>query len=304
MLAAGDNRKHGGNGGYDDLPSEHYSWDSSVPNHGKPAVGDVIAVRDKKSLLGISVIEDIELGDDTKKVFKCPNPGCGKSDFQPRKTMSPKYVCLKCGHKFDDRVEGSKDVITYRSRHAAAWVDMHGVLTADEARALCDSPTTQHSIRSMRWERLRDAIAATGAPTTVDIADSAQRAISGGHKHVTVRARVGQAAFRLHLLKAQGEVCAFTGPQPAAVLEAAHLYSYADTGEHHESGGLLLRRDIHRLFDLGLIAVHPKTMTLDVAGQLAGYPLYASLHGALPEAPIRPKHRSWLKAHWALHRQG
>ncbi|MFD7301144.1 HNH endonuclease [Streptomyces pharetrae] len=303
MLAVGDNRKHGGNGGYDDLPSEHYSWDSAVPNHGKPAVGDVIAVWDKKSLLGISVIEDIETDKRKKDVYTCPNPVCGKSDFQPRKTLSPKYVCLKCGHKFDDPVADTKDVVTYRSRHAAAWVDMPGVLTGDEVRGLCDKPKTQHSIRSMRWEKLRDAIAATGAPTTIDIADSAQRAISGGHKRVTVRARVGQAAFRLQLLKAQGETCAFTGPQPAAVLEAAHLYSYAATGEHHDSGGLLLRRDIHRLFDLGLIAVHPKTTTLDVAARLAGYPLYAALHGVEPTVRIRPKHRPWLIAHWALHRE-
>ncbi|MEU0020523.1 HNH endonuclease signature motif containing protein [Streptomyces rochei] len=302
VMAAGDNRKHGGNGGYDDLPSEHYSWDSAVPNHGRPAAGDVIAVWDKKSLLGISVIEDIDTGEGVKEIYNCPNPACGKSDFQPRKTVTPKYACLKCGHRFDVPVSGTKPVVTYRSRHGAAWVDMPGILSGDELRSLCDKPRTQHSIRSMRWERLRDAITATGTPTTVDIADSAQRAITGGHKRVSVRARVGQTAFRLRLLKAQGESCAFTGPAPAAALEAAHLYSYAATGEHHTSGGLLLRRDIHRLFDLGLITVRPDEGTLDVAGQLAQYPLYAQIHGTRPTVQLRPQHRPWLRTHWELHR--
>ncbi len=300
VLAAGDNRKHGGNGGYDDLPSEHYSWDSSVPHHASLAAGDVIAVWDKAALLGVSVIEGIETGQAVKEVYRCPE--CGKSDFQPRKTKRPVYACLKCPAKFDVPTAASKTVTTYRSRHGAAWVDMPGVLSGAELRALCDNPRTQHSLRSMRWETLREAIEATGATTSVDIADSAQRAIAGGHRQTTVRARLGQAAFRRQLLQAYGETCAITGPAPAAVLEAAHLYSYAASGEHHSDGGLLLRRDLHRLFDLGLLAVNPLSWTVDVAVQLRPYPAYAALAGAPLTVPLAPGHRRWLRAHWEVHR--
>ncbi|QCX74927.1 hypothetical protein C9F11_06135 [Streptomyces sp. YIM 121038] len=302
VLAAGDNRKHGGNGGYDDLPSEHYSWDSSVPHHASLAAGDVIAVWDKTALLGISVIEAIETGQAVKEVYRCP--GCGKADFQPRKTKRPVYVCLKCPARFDVPTAGTKTVTTYRSRHGAAWVDMPGVLSGAELRALCDNPRTQHSLRSMRWEGLRSAIEETGAATSVDIADSAQRAIAGGHRQATVRARLGQAAFRRQLLQAHGQTCAITGPAPAAVLEAAHLYSYAVSGEHHSDGGLLLRRDVHRLFDLGLLVVDPASLTVDVAAPLLPYPAYAALHGAPLAVPVTTRHRAWLRAHRDLHRHG
>ncbi|MFH8991606.1 HNH endonuclease [Streptomyces sp. NPDC017940] len=76
-----------------------------------------------------------------------------------------------------------------------------------------------------------------------------------GRREARMRRRVGQEAFRARLFREQGEVCAFAGPTSADALEAAHLYSYAESGEHHEYGGLLLRSDIHRLFDLGHIAV-------------------------------------------------
>ncbi|MEU1103647.1 HNH endonuclease [Streptomyces tibetensis] len=300
VLAAGDNRKHGGNGGYDDVPSEHYSWDSSVPHHAELAVGDVIAVWDKVSLLGVSVIEAIDTGEAEKDIYRCPS--CGKSDFQPRKTLRPKYVCLKCQAAFDVPVPGTKPVTTYRSHHAVAWVDLPGLLDGAELRVLCDKPRTQHSLRSMRWERLRDAVAAAGGSTLPDIADEAHRVITGGHRRVVVRARVGQAAFRRQLLETYGSACAFTGPAPAAALEAAHLYSYAASGEHHSNGGLLLRRDIHRLFDLGVIAVHPVRLTADVAEQARQFPAYAALHDAPLMVPVRDRQRLWLLAHWDMHR--
>ncbi|WP_051811975.1 HNH endonuclease [Kitasatospora sp. MBT63] len=119
---------------------------------------------------------------------------------------------------------------------------------------------------------------------------------------MTVRARLGQRAFRQRLLDTHGDDCAFTGPTPRAALDAAHLYSYAINGEHHDDGGLLLRRDLHRLFDLGLLAVNPEELTIDVSDQLAAYPLYADLHGKLLTVALSPGHRTWLESHWAVHR--
>jgi putative restriction endonuclease len=40
-------------------------------------------------------------------------------------------------------------------------------------------------------------------------------------------------------------------------LDAAHIRPYAEGGEHAVSNGLLLRRDIHCLFDLGYVTVAP-----------------------------------------------
>jgi len=39
VLAVGNDRQHGGNAGYDDVPDTHYSWDSTVANHGQISLG-------------------------------------------------------------------------------------------------------------------------------------------------------------------------------------------------------------------------------------------------------------------------
>lgn len=139
-------------------------------------------------------------------------------------------------------------------------------------------------------------------PTPLDVVDNARRVIAEGHKIRTARVRNGQAAFRARLLEQFGEVCAFLGRTPAAALEAAHLYSYAGTGKHYTHGGLLLRRDVHRLFDLGQIAIEPESQTLDIAPGIRTYPDYGKLHGQRVAVPLTKAHQKWIIEHWAIHR--
>jgi ribosomal protein L37AE/L43A len=305
VLAVGDARQHGGNDGYDDNPRYHYSWDSTVPNHARIVVGDVIALWDKKELIGVSVIDGIDTGTQDKTVYFCPE--CKKADFKRRSRMTPACRCNQCGATFDTPEQKVKTVTTYRSRHGRRWIDGRGLLTGAQLRALCDSPNSQLSMRPARWEKLRDALLATEQTSAEDLSglavQSFKRApIAGGHRFAKVRTRLGQAAFRAALLREQGEQCAISGPAPADVLEAAHLYSYAESGEHHDFGGLLLRRDLHRLFDNGRIAVDPETGLLDAAPELDAYPIYAELHGKPMALNLRPEHRAWLAAHWNKHR--
>ncbi|MEW2167079.1 HNH endonuclease [Streptomyces sp. NPDC007084] len=298
MLALGDSREHAGNDGYDDSVSLHYSWDSTVQNYARVAVGDVIALWDRKELIGVSVIEAIDTASAEKMLYSCPR--CGKADIKRRQREKPAYRCGKCGHLFSTPRQMTKPVTTYRSAHGKRWMNGRGLLSGSELRALCDAPKSQLSMRPARWKRLRQALLdATGQASTVkDIAAAARLAVAGGHRQSLVRTRVGQEEFRKRLLREHGEVCAFTGPTPADALEAAHLYSYAESGEHHEHGGLLLRRDIHRLFDLGRIAVDTSSETLDVASSLDGYPCYAQLHGQSLTLQLSPEQKFWLDAHW------
>jgi len=76
-----------------------------------------------------------------------------------------------------------------------------------------------------------------------------------------------------------GENCAFSGPQPPQVLEAAHLYSYALKPEHRVDGGLLLRRDYHSLFDAKLLAVNPSSFKIELAPRLSSFESYRNLEG-------------------------
>jgi putative restriction endonuclease len=72
-----------------------------------------------------------------------------------------------------------------------------------------------------------------------------------------VAPRLGQGGFRVAVTEAYRRQCAVTTEHSLPVLEAAHIRPYAETGSHEVSNGLLLRSDIHRLFDRGYVTVTP-----------------------------------------------
>jgi putative restriction endonuclease len=69
--------------------------------------------------------------------------------------------------------------------------------------------------------------------------------------------RLGQGTFRVAVTSAYRGACAVTGEHSMPVLEAAHIRPYEDEGQHIVSNGLLLRADVHRLFDRGYVTVTP-----------------------------------------------
>lgn len=71
------------------------------------------------------------------------------------------------------------------------------------------------------------------------------------------RARLGQGAFRVLVTDAYHRRCAITGERTLPVLEAAHIKPYAEAGPHRVDNGLLLRSDLHKLFDIGYLTVTP-----------------------------------------------
>ena len=72
------------------------------------------------------------------------------------------------------------------------------------------------------------------------------------------RVRLGQGAFRVLLTDAYNRRCAITGEKTLPVLEAAHIKPYALSGPHFISNGILLRSDLHKLFDAGYLTITPK----------------------------------------------
>ena len=72
-----------------------------------------------------------------------------------------------------------------------------------------------------------------------------------------VKLRLGQGTFRVLVTDAYRRRCAVTSEKVLPVLHAAHIRSYADGGEHRVDNGLLLRSDLHILFDKGYITVTP-----------------------------------------------
>jgi hypothetical protein len=86
-------------------------------------------------------------------------------------------------------------------------------------------------------------------------------------------------------------------------LEAAHLYLYSKDPEHDLRGGLLLRCDLHALFDRRPITIDPDTWVIQIAPELKRYPGLAELDGTVVQLPddLRPRLR-YVQVHAALAR--
>jgi putative restriction endonuclease len=74
---------------------------------------------------------------------------------------------------------------------------------------------------------------------------------------VLTKVRLGQGAFRVLVTDAYNRKCAISGEKTLPVLEAAHIKTYAESGPHFISNALLLRSDLHKLFDAGYLTITP-----------------------------------------------
>lgn len=286
-----------GNDKYDDNPASHYSWDSSVVHHEEVGVGDVIVIWDEY-LLGVSVIDRIETGTGIKTTSKCPR--CSRSNVVPRKHKLPVLRCDDCRAEFDEPVYGTKNVTTYRGSHDQAWIELEGVLDGKSLRSLCVHPREQNSFRKLKFEEFRTALRAATDGDPLRILDETIEQLSaqsaGSNRVGPVRVRVARASMRARLLTEYGSHCAVTGVAPEAVLEACRLVMYPMSGKPVDQGGLLMRRDIHKLFDKGLLVVDDAGV-VDIAEDIRAYPAYAALHGQRVDIELNSKRSEWLRLH-------
>lgn len=82
-----------------------------------------------------------------------------------------------------------------------------------------------------------------------------------------VKPRLGQGGFRLIVTDAYKRRCSISGERTLPVLEAAHVRPYAEEGPHSPDNGLLLRSDMHILFDRGYLTVTP-SFDIEVSGRI------------------------------------
>jgi predicted restriction endonuclease len=112
--------------------------------------------------------------------------------------------------------------------------------------------------------------------------------------------RQGQRSFRKALMKAYRGRCAMAGCDCPDALEAAHIHPYRGDETNHVNNGLLLRADLHTLFDLGRITINPQNYNIMVAGALRKT-VYGKFHGSklhLPkDSSLRPNIEVLAKHH-------
>ncbi|HCD6623108.1 TPA: HNH endonuclease [Pseudomonas aeruginosa] len=113
--------------------------------------------------------------------------------------------------------------------------------------------------------------------------------------YASIVRRRGQATFRKQLLEAYGGSCAISGCEVTEILEAAHIHPYKGAHTHSVSNGLLLRADLHTLFDLGLIVIDTPSLRVKIAPALR-HTEYSSWHDAALRPPKLASQRASQEA--------
>ena len=104
----------------------------------------------------------------------------------------------------------------------------------------------------------------------------------------TVLPRLGQGSFRLIVTDSYNKRCAFTNSPVLHVLEAAHIRPYGLGGTHAPTNGLLIRQDLHTLFDRGYMTVTPDRhieVSSRIKQEFENGKEYYALHGKLIRLP-------------------
>jgi putative restriction endonuclease len=101
-------------------------------------------------------------------------------------------------------------------------------------------------------------------------------------KDQIIKPRLGQGSFRICVTDAYKRSCAIIGERALPVLEAAHIKPFSESGPHLVQNGLLLRSDLHRLFDKGYMTLTTK-LNIEVSRRIKeefdNGEYYYTLHG-------------------------
>ncbi|PSB37495.1 HNH endonuclease [Aphanothece minutissima] len=152
------------------------------------------------------------------------------------------------------------------------WANSNGIKTI----SICGDCRPKESIEHVVMEAIE--LEKNGYFDPKNVADTRSRIAR------EIACRQGQPAFRRELLKAYERRCAITRCVQVEVLDAAHITPYLGPETNHVQNGLLLRTDIHTLFDLGRMAIDTSDMTVVVHDLLHGSE-YMKLSGSPLRVP-------------------
>lgn len=162
------------------------------------------------------------------------------------------------------------------------------------------------------WLKKFDGSASSDGPLAVELANTTASITETGYfspaslkderekKLREIVERRGQPEFRNKLIIAYSGRCAVTGCDAVVTLEAAHIVPYTGLESNHVTNGLLLRADIHTLFDLVLLGIDPDSMIISVASAIMTT-VYAELDGKkilLPLNPVDIPNHEALQQRW------
>jgi putative restriction endonuclease len=114
---------------------------------------------------------------------------------------------------------------------------------------------TDDAVGRQLWDSVQDALSDGGKFERAQGFEFGPQARYG--EPMLIRPRLGQGAFRILVTDNYRRRCAISGERTLPALDAAHIRPFSDGGSHEASNGVLLRRDIHSLFDLGYVTITP-----------------------------------------------
>lgn len=252
-----------GNDGYDDDSSCFYRYDSFVANYKNVKTGDIVIIANRDNVLGCSVIEKIDTNEIEKKRNKCPYANCDQRKIRPRKNKKPKWRCNN-GHEFENPKVVLESAVEFIARYGNNYKEIENI----DISQLIEKTLKYNFQMSIQKIDLSWATQVLKSQSTFYLniedtdADNDTPDFESEDKRKIIlsqiRQRRGQSNFRNNLLDLH-PVCAVTGCALVDILEAAHIDAYRNDTHNHISNGLLLRSDIHTLFDLNLCAINPNT---------------------------------------------
>lgn len=123
-------------------------------------------------------------------------------------------------------------------------------------------------------------------------------------KLTQVRTRPDQVKFAKAVKENCFETCVVTGTRLLARCEAAHLIGHSKEGIDNYTNGVLMRADIHALFDAGICAINPITMTIWFSEDaLALDPDLNAYNGKSLLPTRKPINPNFLQARWDVFNQ-
>lgn len=123
-------------------------------------------------------------------------------------------------------------------------------------------------------------------------------------KEYLIKQRLGQGAFKILVTSAYKRQCAISGEKALPVLQASHIKPFSEKGPNRVDNGLLLRSDLHILFDRGYLTITPKyeiEVSRKIKEEFNNGKNYYAFHGkklfTIPKSPTDKPSLSFIQWH-------
>lgn len=265
---------------------------SVTPKHGERKIA-VIGLGDRRPKLGFPAREDL------KRFINVEIMSVNEGRFRYTKKLDDEILVLSkdgwaCGHfVIKAREEPSaKDFKDYPDTKAVYIVASRS-LYAKEVKLFNHGIKVSQAPRHIDEKQFATILKAAG-----EVNESFDEPTPESQRNRVMREiqqRLGQGKFRERVLAAYEKKCAITGFDAEQSLDAALIQPYCDGGSDNTSNGILLRSDIHNLYDFNLLSIHPKTRRVHLAAPLLTTQ-YAKLENVLIREPKNAANKPGLKA--------